>query len=229
MSITDSLLVSLFGIAVVFAVLFVLSLLIRLQSALISAFSGRKEGEAAAAEEPVSEPAGAAGAATAAAEPAGSGEAAAVRPEKPAAAEPTLRASGSRKYNAVINGKKFELEVEELGGSGPRTAVPASFKAAEAPAKQAPAPKPVQADKPEPEPAAAEGGTGETVKAPVPGVVLDIKTAAGAGVKRGEVLLLIEAMKMENEIVAARDGTVEQILVAKGASVSMGTPLVVIR
>jgi glutaconyl-CoA decarboxylase len=231
MSITDSLLVSLFGIAVVFAVLFVLSLLIRLQSALVGAFSGRKagKGEAADAQEPPKEAAATASAEAAPAEPARLVETDAARQAKPAVAAPSFRALGGRKYNAVINGKKYELEVEELGGSGARTAAPATAAAAEASARQAPAPKPARADRPAPEPAAAEGGSGDIVKAPVPGVVLDIKTSVGARVKRGEVLLLIEAMKMENEIVAARDGVVAQILVAKGASVAMGTPLVVIK
>ena len=69
----------------------------------------------------------------------------------------------------------------------------------------------------------------ETVRSPAPGVVLEIKVDVGATVRRGQILLLLEAMKMENEITASKDGTVTQIMTSKGASVTTGTPLVEIQ
>ena len=66
------------------------------------------------------------------------------------------------------------------------------------------------------------------MKSPMPGVVLKIQVQQGQAVKTGQVLLILEAMKMENEIVAPKDGTVAQIVTSKGASVESGTPLVVL-
>lgn len=69
---------------------------------------------------------------------------------------------------------------------------------------------------------------GEVVKAPMPGVVLKVQVQQGQAVKAGQVLIILEAMKMENEIVAPKDGTVAQIVAAKGATVESGAPLVVL-
>ena len=69
---------------------------------------------------------------------------------------------------------------------------------------------------------------GETISAPMPGNILRIEVTAGQSVKAGQVLLILEAMKMENEIVAPRDGTVAQIVTSKGATVETGAPLVVL-
>ena len=69
---------------------------------------------------------------------------------------------------------------------------------------------------------------GEKINAPMPGNILDVKVATGASVKKGDVLVILEAMKMENEIMAPCDGTVKQVLVNKGATVNSGDPLVVI-
>ena len=66
------------------------------------------------------------------------------------------------------------------------------------------------------------------VTAPMPGTILDVKAAVGAAVKKGDILVILEAMKMENEILAAQDGTVAQVLVAKGASVNSGDVMVVL-
>ena len=67
---------------------------------------------------------------------------------------------------------------------------------------------------------------GEAVPAPLPGSVVAIKVAAGDSVKKGQVLVVIEAMKMENEVMAPRDGVVAQVITSKGASVNSGDPLV---
>ncbi|MDO4349584.1 MAG: biotin/lipoyl-containing protein, partial [Eubacteriales bacterium] len=69
---------------------------------------------------------------------------------------------------------------------------------------------------------------GEKVTAPMPGTVLDVKVSQGASVKKGDILLILEAMKMENEIMAPCDGTVKQVVVNKGASVNSGDALIVI-
>ena len=69
---------------------------------------------------------------------------------------------------------------------------------------------------------------GEKINAPMPGNILEVKVATGASVKKGDVLIILEAMKMENEIMAPCDGTVKQVLVNKGATVNSGDPLVVI-
>ncbi len=71
-------------------------------------------------------------------------------------------------------------------------------------------------------------GDGEPINAPMPGTIIEIKTVAGMHVKKGDCLLILEAMKMENEIVAPFDGTVKQILAIKGSMVSTGDPLVVL-
>ena len=79
-----------------------------------------------------------------------------------------------------------------------------------------------------PAPAAAPQAAGEVVPSPLPGTVLQVKVSAGEAVKAGQLLLVIEAMKMENEILAPRDGTVAQVVAAKGATVNTGDALVVL-
>ena len=132
------------------------------------------------------------------------------------------------KYVATINGKKYEVEVEKLeayksldrnGVAAPAAPVlPAS-----APVQRPPAPAPAAA--PAPAPAAAPAGA-TTVEAPMPGKILNIKVSEGQAVKFGEVVVIMEAMKMETEIVAPADGTVSKILVKAGDSVDTGAALV---
>ena len=110
------------------------------------------------------------------------------------------------KYQVSLNGKQFEVEVEK----GSVSAVPTGAAPALAPAAAAPA--------------AAPAG-GETVTAPMPGTILDIRCTAGQAVKGGDVLFILEAMKMENEICAPHDGTVGTVCVQKGASVQTGAAL----
>lgn len=131
------------------------------------------------------------------------------------------------KYVATINGKKYEVEVEKLeayksldrnGVAAPAAPVlPAS-----APVQRPAAPAPVAAA---PAPAAAPAGA-TTVEAPMPGKILNIKVSEGQAVKFGEVVVIMEAMKMETEIVAPADGTVSKILVKAGDSVDTGAALV---
>lgn len=146
------------------------------------------------------------------------------------------------KYVATINGKKYEVEVEKLeayksldrnGVAAPAAPVlpasaPVQRPAAPAPvaAAPAPAPAPAPAAAPAPAPAAAAPAGATTVEAPMPGKILNIKVSEGQAVKFGEVVVIMEAMKMETEIVAPADGTVSKILVKAGDSVDTGAALV---
>ena len=118
-------------------------------------------------------------------------------------------------YNITVNGVAYSVSVEETAaGAAPVAAAPAAPKAPAAPAAA-------------PTAAAPAGAAGAvSVKAPMPGNILDVKVAAGASVKAGDVLVILEAMKMENEIVAPQDGTVASVNVHKGDTVNSGDVLV---
>lgn len=131
------------------------------------------------------------------------------------------------KYKVTLNNRTYEVEVEEgkamlideyeaYAPAAPAPVVAAAPVAA-APAAAAPA-----------APAGASLAAGELVKSPMPGNILKINVTQGQKVSEGDVLLVLEAMKMENEIVATKSGTVAQIVTAKGAVVETGAPLVVI-
>ena len=137
------------------------------------------------------------------------------------------------KYVATINGKKYEVEVEKLeayksldrnGVAAPAAPVLPASAPVQRPAAPAPAPV-AAAPAPAPAPAAAPAGA-TTVEAPMPGKILNIKVSAGQAVKFGETVIVMEAMKMETEIVAPADGTVSKILVKAGDSVDTGAALV---
>lgn len=144
------------------------------------------------------------------------------------------------KYVATINGKKYEVEVEKLeayksldrnGVAAPAAPVlpasaPVQRPAAPAPVAAAPAPAPAPAPAAAPALAAAAPAGATTVEAPMPGKILNIKVSEGQAVKFGEVVVIMEAMKMETEIVAPADGTVSKILVKAGDSVDTGAALV---
>ena len=113
-----------------------------------------------------------------------------------------------KKYRVTVNGTAYEIELEELTGAAPAASAPAAA--------------------PAPAPAAASAG-GEQVTSPMPGTILDVKVSQGAAVKKGDVLMILEAMKMENEIMCPRDGTVASVNASKGATVESGTLLCVIQ
>lgn len=122
------------------------------------------------------------------------------------------------KYMVTLNGKQYEVIVER----GTVTGTPVGDAPAAAPApKAAPAPAPAPAAAPAP----ATPTGGETVAAPMPGTILDIRCSAGQQVQAGDILFILEAMKMENEICAPHDGTVGSVCVQKGASVQTGAAL----
>ena len=130
------------------------------------------------------------------------------------------------KYKVTLNGKTYEIEVE--AGKAMCLNEYEAFAPAAAPAV-APAPAPAVAPAAAPAPAAAAPiAGGETVAAPMPGTILKVNVQPGQAVKAGEVLLVLEAMKMENEIMAPKAGTVAQVLVSRGANVDTGAPMVVL-
>lgn len=128
------------------------------------------------------------------------------------------------KYKVTLNNRVYEVEVE-MGQAMLIDEYDAVVPAAPAPA--APAVVSAASAAPAAAPAAALA-SGEVVKSPMPGNILKINVAPGQKVEEGDVLIVLEAMKMENEIVATKSGTVAQIAVSKGAVVETGAPLVVI-
>ena len=130
------------------------------------------------------------------------------------------------KYKVTLNGRTYEVEVEaaeamllaeyEAIAPAPAAAAPVAVPAAPAAVAAAPAAAP------------AVTGAGEAVNAPMPGTILKVNVSQGQAVKEGDVLCVLEAMKMENEIMAPKAGTITQVVVAKGSSVNTGDALVVI-
>lgn len=109
-----------------------------------------------------------------------------------------------KKYRVNVNGTVYEVELEEITGAAPAAAAPVAAPAAAR--------------------AAAPAG-GEKVCAPMPGTILSVNVSNGSAVKKGDVLMILEAMKMENEIMAPCDGTVTSVAAAKGAAVESGALL----
>ncbi|WP_300332005.1 biotin/lipoyl-containing protein [Fusobacterium sp.] len=145
------------------------------------------------------------------------------------------------KYIANVNGKKYEIELERVEeyrpmtheeiaapvtASAPIVAAPAAPVAPKAPVAAAPvAPAPVQ----EAPKAAPVSAGASTVVAPLPGTILDVKVAPGQAVKAGQIVIIMEAMKMETEVVAAADGVVDSILVKKGDAVDTDATLITLK
>ena len=116
-----------------------------------------------------------------------------------------------KRYNITVNGTAYNVTVEETDGSAAPVAAPAA----------APAPKKAAAPAAPAAPAGAQGGV--KINAPMPGTIVDVKLAVGAKVTNGTVIAVLEAMKMENDVVASCDGTIASINVTKGQSVETGT------
>ena len=114
-----------------------------------------------------------------------------------------------KKYIVNANGTSYEVTLEQVSADAAQTAAPAAPVAAPAPAPAAPA-------------------NGEKIESPMPGNILSVNVANGQAVKKGDVLMILEAMKMENEIIAPCDGTVASLSVAAGATVESGSLLCVI-
>lgn len=132
-----------------------------------------------------------------------------------------------RKFLINVNGNQYEVEVEEVT-DGAVSSQPQARPSQPAPKAERPAPKPAKEAKAEaPKKVVASAGA-EVVKSPMPGTILNINVNEGDSVKEGQILLILEAMKMENEIVAPRDGKVASIAVSKGVSVNTGDDMVVI-
>ena len=124
-----------------------------------------------------------------------------------------------KNYRVTVNGVAYDVVVEELNGS----AAPAPVAAAPVSAPKA-APAPAAAPKAAPAPAGKAGAT--AVKAPMPGTLIKVNVKVGDAVKKGDVLCVLEAMKMENDIMAPADGVVASVEAAKGASVATDAVLV---
>ncbi len=116
-----------------------------------------------------------------------------------------------KRYNITVNGTAYDVTVEEADGASAPVSAPAA----------APAPKKAAAPAAPAAPAGAQGGV--KISAPMPGTIVDVKLAVGAKVSNGTVIAVLEAMKMENDVVATCDGTIASINVTKGQSVETGT------
>ncbi len=113
-----------------------------------------------------------------------------------------------KKYKVNVNGTSYEIEIELMSESEAAASAAAPKAAPSAP---------------------AAAGEGEKISAPMPGTILDVRVKAGDVVKKGQILMILEAMKMENEIMAGEDGTVTSVAAVKGASVQTGDLLCTIK
>ena len=134
------------------------------------------------------------------------------------------------KYKVTLNGRTYEVEVE--AGQAMLLAEYEAVAPAAPVAAPVAAPAPAAAAAPAAAPAAPAGGAvtaqGDVIGAPMPGTILKVNVQQGQAVKAGDVLCVLEAMKMENEIKAMKAGTISQVVTARGATVNTGDPLVVI-
>ncbi len=130
------------------------------------------------------------------------------------------------KYKVTLNQKVYEIEVEQgeailvdvADAVAPVAPAPVPAAAVSVPAAPAPA-----------APAAPAVGAGEVIPSPLPGNILAVKVAAGEAVTKGQLLVIVEAMKMENEVLSPRDGTVAQVIASKGSVVETGAPLLTLQ
>lgn len=126
-----------------------------------------------------------------------------------------------RNFQVKVNGVSYQVEIEEVAGGFAPAPVPPPAAAALAPVPAPAAPAPAA-------PAVPVAG-GEKINSPMPGTILNVRVSAGQSVQKGQVLCILEAMKMENEIISPRDGVLAQVVVSKGASVNAGDPLFVLQ
>jgi oxaloacetate decarboxylase alpha subunit/pyruvate carboxylase subunit B len=155
--------------------------------------------------------------------------------EKPRKEAPE-KSAAARTFNVFVDGDYFEVGVDEVGGSPVLNYIqqmPASapMPAAPKPAPAAPAPQPAAAPKPEaakPTPAPAADADGTPMTAPMPGMIVSVAKNVGDAVEKGDTVIVLEAMKMENALPAPVGGTIKAINVAQGASVAKGAVLAVI-
>ena len=143
-----------------------------------------------------------------------------------------------KRYRVVVNGEAFEVEIDDLGGAAaapvvhsvqaapPVAAQPVAPVPPVAAVQPAAPPQPAAAPKPAPAAAPVDGSKGYSVLSPLPGKVLRFAVAEGQRVKKGDLLLMIEAMKMENELFSAESGVVRRIYPAVGQNVETGERLV---
>lgn len=128
-------------------------------------------------------------------------------------------------YNITVNGVTYTVEVEEVGATA-SAAVPAAPAATPAAPVAAPAAPKAAPAAPKAAPAAPKAAGSVNVKAPMPGNIIKVNCKIGAAVKKGDVLIVLEAMKMENDICAPEDGVVASIEVSQGATVETDALLV---
>ena len=126
-----------------------------------------------------------------------------------------------KNLKVTVNGKSYDVQVEEVSSSTQSVSTPSNITSQ----PSSPAPAPTTSAPSNPTPAA---GSGEPIDCPMPGTILDIKVSNGQKVAKGQTILILEAMKMENEIVSPRDAVITDIKVSKGQNVDSGTPLVFI-
>lgn len=124
--------------------------------------------------------------------------------------------------NVTVNGKTYQVETEKPAAPAPKPAAPKAAPVA------APAPAPAPAPAAEPKAAAPVAADGVKVKSPLPGSVIKVVVTEGQAIKKGDTLLVLESMKMENPIMAEQDGTVKQIVVAAGQNVMQDDVLLVL-
>lgn len=134
-----------------------------------------------------------------------------------------------KKYNIKVNGTTYEVEVEEEKGNDAPVVSPIVRPAPAVPAPTAPTPAPAPAAPKETAAAAPIAAGAQTITAPMPGTVLEVKVVPGQAVKAGDILIILEAMKMENEILAPSDGTIDTVQTTKGTSVNASDILVTIK
>lgn len=131
-----------------------------------------------------------------------------------------------KKYRISVDGKSYEVEVEDIASGISSNVRTAQAAAPAAPSVETPAAQPAPQDSAAKPISAPADIKGEILRAPMPGTILSVAASVGQAVKRGDILLVLEAMKMENEIVAHIDGTISGIYVQKGSTVNAGDTLV---